>query len=73
MLPKAEQLEYARQEKSYQGNEFAKFKSFLVERKRDVERLRKFGTGARAAEQTSDRKKCDYCQKPGHTKEECRE
>ena len=23
-------------------------------------------------EQTSEGKKCDYCHKPGHTKEECR-
>ena len=47
-LPEAEQLKYIELEERYQGSEFAKFKSFLVERKREVERLRKFGTGARA-------------------------
>ena len=71
-LPKAERVEYVRREQRYQGGDFAKFKSFLMERKREEEELRKFGTGDEAMEQTSNRKKCDYCQKPGHTKEECR-
>ena len=68
-LPRTEKLEYIRREKSYHGSDFAKLKSFLVERKQEEEELRKFGTGAREAEQTL---KCDYCKLLGHTKEKCR-
>ena len=47
-LPEAEQLEYIKRAKSYQGSDFDKLKIFLVERKQEEEMLRKLGTGARA-------------------------
>ena len=71
-LPKAEKEKYVERQRSYQGSDFDKLKSFLEERKQEEEMLRKFGLEARAMEQASDEKKCDYCQKPGHPKEECR-
>ena len=70
-LPRSEKLEYIRREKNYHGSDFAKLKSFLVERKQEEEVLRKFGTGVKEVELNPDRK-CDYCQRVGHTKERCR-
>ena len=70
-LPRSEKLEYIRREKSYRGSDFAKLRSFLVERKQEEEELRKFGTGAKDMEQTPE-KRCDYCQMLGHIKEKCR-
>ena len=46
-LPRSEKLEYIRREKNYHGSDYAKLKSFLVERKQEEELLRKFGTGVK--------------------------
>ena len=53
-LPRSEKLEYIQREKNYVGSDFAKLKSFLVERKQEEELLRKFGTGVKEVEQTPD-------------------
>ena len=70
-LPRAEKLEYIRREKGYHGSDFAKLKAFLLERKQEEEELRKFGTGVKEEDPKQTKKKCDYCTRTGHTKEEC--
>ena len=75
-LPRVEKLNYIRKEKGYHGSDFAKLKAFLTDRKQKKEELRKFGTGvkekeSKPVESKQVKKKCDYCSRTGHTKEEC--
>ena len=75
-LPRVEKLNYIRKEKGYYGSNFAKLKAFLSDRKQKKEELRKFGTGvkekeSKPVESKQVKKKCDYCSRTGHTKEEC--
>ena len=71
MLPRAEKLEYIKREKTYLVSDFAKLKSFLLDRKSEEDQLRKFGTGEKAEVPQKDLKKCDYCGVKNHVKSEC--
>ena len=74
-LPRVEKLEYIRSEKGYHGSDFTKLKPFLAERLQEKEELGKLGTvgkeeESKQVESKQVKKKCEYCSRMGHTKEE---
>ena len=72
MLPKGEALEYVKRSKGYAGNEFMQFKTFVEERKAEMEDLRKFGTGSLDKDLDEDVKQCNYCNRKNHLEKDCR-
>ena len=68
MLPEKEQLEYVKREKDYGGTDFNKIKTYLADRKREEESLRRMGLVKDGEEEA----KCNYCGLAKHVEADCR-